>query len=431
MQEDSTDGIKFVHAADLHLGSSFCGLTAIDADVATLLSNATFKAFDNMVEFCIQQSVDFLLISGDIYDSADRRIYEQIKFRDNLTRLAEAGIPVFLAFGNHDPLPAWSAHLNWPDSVHIMGCDSPDLHDYDGKNGNRARIVGISHQSAQITANLASTFPPKETDWPFTIGMLHCNLGASPDHESYAPCSLSDLAATGYDYWALGHIHKPTIVKDQSPAIVYPGNSQGRHIRENGRRGACFVTVGQDQSPVIELIDTDVIRWIAHEVEIDDVSTEDELIRKLELELDEMRRQAGGRRLLCRITLQGRSLVHTSLVSDGVISDILHYFREREDGRDDFVFIERLADKTAPPIDRDQLALRESLCGDVVRLTDGLVAEPGELHGLKPVLAELFDTPQAKKFVGPITLEELTELISEAETYLLDRLVGDTTNENM
>lgn len=424
-QDDSSDCIRFVHAADLHIGSPFCGLAAIDEDLAALLAKATFKACENIVQFCIQQEVDFLLISGDIYDSADRRIYEQITFRRYLTRLAEANICVYLAFGNHDPLSGWSAHVNWPDNVYVMRGDGPDLQLYEGKNGNKAKIIGISFQSAHVTDNLAATFPRKESSWPFTIGMLHCTLGTSRDHAPYAPCSLSDLVATGYDYWALGHIHKPTIVKDNAPVVVYPGNSQGRHIGEDGQRGACFVTIKPDQSAIIEFIEMDTVRWIENEIHIDGMNAEDELIGRLTHELDEIRVQANGRPVLCRITLKGRCGVHATLIRDGAISDILQHFRELEDGRDDFVFIERLVDKTGPPIDRDLVALREDIIGDIVQITDTLITSDAGREGLDSVLSELFDASQARKYVEAIGPDEMKELICGAETYLLDLLIGE------
>ncbi|KUK98727.1 MAG: Metallophosphoesterase [Methanoculleus marisnigri] len=241
----SNNLLKFVHTADLHLGSPLAVMAGSGEQVASQLARATFKGFENIVDLCIREEVDFLLISGDIYDSADRGIYEQLTFRKYLQRLSDSGIPVYLAFGNHDPLDGWAARIDWPENVHVMSGDEPECLFFRGEDGKEAAIVGVSYRTRETYDNLATRFPLKERDWPFTIGMLHCTLDAGFGHEPYAPCSLNDLVERGYDYWALGHIHKPGVIRRSGPAVVYPGNPQGRDIGESGPRGCCLVSVGR------------------------------------------------------------------------------------------------------------------------------------------------------------------------------------------
>jgi DNA repair exonuclease SbcCD nuclease subunit len=100
---------KFVHCADLHLDSPFEGLHALEPEIARVLRRATFQAFENIIDLAIREQADFLIVAGDIYDSANRSLYAQIRFREALRRAAEAGLQCFLAHGNHDPLSGWDA----------------------------------------------------------------------------------------------------------------------------------------------------------------------------------------------------------------------------------------------------------------------------------------------------------------------------------
>ena len=112
---------SFVHTADLHLDSPFSGLRQVDGEMAGLLKDATFKAFDQVVDLALGNKVDFLLVAGDVYDSSERSLRAQLRFADGLKRLADAGIRSFVCHGNHDPMDGWSASLHWPNEVHVFG----------------------------------------------------------------------------------------------------------------------------------------------------------------------------------------------------------------------------------------------------------------------------------------------------------------------
>ena len=113
----------FVHTADLHLDSPFVGLEQIDPEVASVLKDATFRAFDNIIDLCIESDARFLLVAGDVFDSGDRSLIAQLRFRDGLQRLDDAGINSFVVHGNHDPLDGWTASLDWPERTHIFQGD--------------------------------------------------------------------------------------------------------------------------------------------------------------------------------------------------------------------------------------------------------------------------------------------------------------------
>ena len=135
---------SFIHAADLHLDSPFATLSPNNPDLAAMLRSGTFEAFDKVMQLCLEKRVDFLLVAGDIYDGADRSLRAQVKFRDGLKRLSEAGIRSFVVYGNHDPLDGWSSTLEWPPSVHLFG-DHVETLEVKRNGSLLACIQGISY----------------------------------------------------------------------------------------------------------------------------------------------------------------------------------------------------------------------------------------------------------------------------------------------
>ena len=117
------ESFKFVHTADLHLDTPFSGISEVSDRIASRLRDATLQAFDNIIELCLQHRVAFLLVAGDIYDARDRSLRAQVRFRDGLARLGQAGISAFVVHGNHDPLSSRIATIQWPDEVQIFGGD--------------------------------------------------------------------------------------------------------------------------------------------------------------------------------------------------------------------------------------------------------------------------------------------------------------------
>ena len=219
-------GSRFVHAADLHLDSPFKGIRSeAPAHVAQLLSNATFDAYQNIIDLCLQERVDALLVAGDIYDGADRSLRAQRAFIDGLRSLDAAGIRSFVCHGNHDPLDGWEARLSYPAGCHRFGAEfsaAPVFPD----EPDRAQVYGISYPTRDVYENLVQRLG-KVQNPAFTIGLLHANVGGNTDHALYSACSLDDLVQSGVDYWALGHVHTRQILHERTPTVVYPGNRKG------------------------------------------------------------------------------------------------------------------------------------------------------------------------------------------------------------
>lgn len=254
--------MKFIHAADIHLDSPLKGLSNYpDAPVATL-RNATRAAFVRLVDAALEQAVDFMVIAGDLYDGTWKDHNTGIFFCQQMGRLQRAHIPVFLLYGNHDAESEMTKKLELPGNVRLFGNRKPETLTLPAL---KVALHGQSFKEAATETNLALHYPPAVPGW-FNIGVLHTALEGFAAHASYAPCSLAELSAKGYQYWALGHVHEFAIWNESCP-IVFPGNLQGRHIRETGAHGAVLVTVEDGGAPQVERLIVDVLRW--HRVEPD------------------------------------------------------------------------------------------------------------------------------------------------------------------
>jgi DNA repair exonuclease SbcCD nuclease subunit len=418
---------SFIHTADLHLDSPFKGISEINDEISSELTEATFKSFNKMIDLCIEKQVDFLLIVGDIYDGADRSLRAQLRFRDGLKRLSDAEIKAYIVHGNHDPLDGWSANLDWPENVHIFNGKSVEEVSVEKDGDEIAQIYGISFHNREMKENLTNKFPeiPQSEKALFTIGMLHCNVGTATGHEPYAPCTLQDLITRNFDYWALGHVHKKAKLYENAPLVIYPGNPQGLHPKETGARGCFLVNVDESGEPTAKFIELDSIRWFVEELSIDSLYTEQELISQIHNCIEKIRKEAERRSSVCRIILTGRSVLHSSIARKGVLDDILKDIREDEEGEKQFVWIESIEDNTNPEIDRKSLLEREDFIGDLVKLFEEFSHDETKIAELRESLEPLFTSPGGRRLLETIDGEHFLDLIKKAETLCLDKLMKD------
>ena len=418
--------LRFVHAADLHLDSPFKGLNAVAPnEVTSTLRSATFDAYENIVDLCIEEQVDALLVAGDVYDGADRSLRAQLKFVDGLVRLDAASIRSFICHGNHDPLDGWEARLDLPTGCVRFGPEvtgEPVFPD----NPGRATVYGISYPRREVRENLSPYFRCLSED-SFNIGLLHANVGGNTDHDSYAPCSISDLADTAIDYWALGHVHTRAVVRQANPSIVYPGNPQGRHPNELGVRGVYMVEVDDSGGVEFEFRPVDVVRWERRELSIEELDSEQRVLDAVVNAAGSVLDGARGRPVILRLVLSGRGQMHRWLHRPGTVDDILEELRDEYVAGRPWLWCERIQLETGSSIDRSQVAKREDFAGDLTRLVDELAESPDALGELKLSLQELYETPRARQYLRELLPgdDELRLILSAAEEECLAALLDD------
>lgn len=412
---------RFVHAADLHIDSPFKGLLKYDQRIAEGLKDATFRAYSKLIDLCITENANFIVIAGDVYDGADRSVQAQLRFRDGLARLGEHGIQAFVAHGNHDPLDGRIARIPLPGSARVFGPEP----EWDAAQSNGtpiARIQGVSYPTREVHDNLALQFSPPPDDL-FSIGVLHCNVGGIAEHDNYAPCTIEDLSGTGIDYWALGHVHTRQTLKESNPAIAYPGNLQGRHPNEDGPRGALVVDVDDGGRVSSRFVALDVVRWESIEVPINGLNDVDALLEATHAAIEVERIRADGRSLVCRVSFTGNGPLHRDLTGGNALEDLTDELRSVYSASEPFIWLERIADRTAPEVDIDALARREDFVGAVMKRAGTVLDGTGSDEALRASLAVVLGQRRFAGVLGEPRDEELAELV-EAARWELAELFG-------
>ena len=418
--------LRFVHTADLHLDSPFVGIKAVAPDnVSGALHDATFSAYENIINLCIEERVDALLVAGDVYDAADRSLRAQLKFVDGLKRLDEAGIRSFVCHGNHDPLNGWEARLEYPASCTRFGTE-PDVVPVFEDDPERAVVHGISYPKQDVYENLALRLGTADPN-TFSIGLVHANAGSDSSHVNYAPCSFDDLERSGMDYWALGHVHVRQVLSERSPTVVYPGNPQGRHPNEPGARGVYLVEADDYGDVHLDFRTVDTVRWAQADLDVSRTDSVPELIEGLHQRIQDSLAESDGRSVVLRISLSGRGGVHRSLQQPTFIEELIGEVNREWAERSPFAWCERIVDETAAPFNREERIAGSDFLAEVLKTAD-LAKDKATLRDrLRDGLADLYEHRRYRSHLSDHTPgdNDLFLLIDEAEAIVVDLLAGD------
>lgn len=420
--------MKFVHAADVHLDSPLRGLEEYPGAPVERLRSATRRAMDNVVQLCLDEQVDFLVIAGDLFDTDCRDFNAALNAAKQMQRLHAARIPVYLILGNHDSRFEMTRQVPWPTNVVVFDYKQPQtiLHPT-----LPVALHGMSYAQREMTQNLVPKYPRPSPE-RFNIGLLHTNAGANPDHDPYAPCSVEELVAKGYDYWALGHVHGFAELS-QRPAVVYPGNTQGRNIREQGAKGCVLVTVNDGEVESIEFRETDVLRWFRRDVPLLANDDEDALLDATRGILRTAVDAADGRLAAVRLEYAGRCAVHQRLTQESQRQQIVANVRALASEVSGDLWIEKIKFRTQSPLDTEALRRGGDLIGQLLRDIDAIVHDPERLAQLGELLQPLESKVGAELAADSLRPDEfqwndperLVEWLRAAEQLLLSQLVED------
>jgi DNA repair protein SbcD/Mre11 len=346
---------SFIHAADIHLDSPLKGLEKYESAPVEKIRNATREAFVNLIDLAIEKQVAFVIIAGDLYDGNWRDYNTGLFFGSQMARLKEKDIKVFIIRGNHDAASIITKELVLPDNVKVFSTLKPEsfsLEDY------QVIIHGQGFNSRAVTENLAKNYPIGLENY-FNIGVLHTSITGREGHENYSPCSLNELKGKKYDYWALGHIHLREVLNEESPVIIFPGNIQGRHIREIGQKGCTIVKVKDGVVEGNSHYPLDVLRWNICHVDATGHETIEQIIDQSRKELEAVYNQSEGKYLAVRFIFSGSTNVHQELLGnkDRFIANIrsLGY----EVGNDD-IWVEKVKLNTTRKVDLEDLKKQHS-----------------------------------------------------------------------
>lgn len=413
--------MKFIHTADLHIDSPLRGLEQYEGAPAERLRGATREAFENLVTLAIDERVDLVIIAGDLFDGRWQDMQTGIWTAHQFRRLEREQIGVYLLRGNHDAASRVQQSIRWPANVHQFPTDRAGSFVLD-QLGVALHGQGFAHR--EMPDDLVAGYPDP-IDGLLNIGVLHTSLTGDPNHDTYAPTSEDVLVGRGYDYWALGHIHARHVVRDR-PHIAFPGNCQGRHIRESGPKGCLLVTTAEGEIDQIDFRATDTLRWQMVEVVAGEEDGSDQLLDLVRQQLVRCHEQAGGRLCAVRIVLRGPCAAHQALTHKANHDQLVAEIRNLANELDEEVWVEKVQLRTSPPVDVERLRQGSDLVGDLLRDIQRAADDDRHLREIAQGLNVLSDKASVALCQAGVDLEDPDQLrgwLRQAEGLLVSQLL--------
>lgn len=419
--------MKFIHTADIHLDSPLSGLSTYQNIPVDILRTATRDAFTNLVDEAIAEEVDFLIIAGDLYDGTWKDYNTGFYFSGEMGRLNKAGIPVYLLLGNHDAESEITRRLILPPNVHQFESHKATTYRLEKC---RVALHGRSFKQAATTENLVTTYPDLVPGW-LNIGVLHTALEGNSAHANYAPCSLAELSAKGYNYWALGHVHEYATLQQAPCWVVFPGNLQGRHIRETGSKGAVLVTADGADILSVERLVVDVLRWHRLDIDVSGAASLVDIVRLIGKNFEQLvANEKDGKPLTVRITLFGKTAAHGDLF--GLESHLrAEVLAQAIAVGNDKLWVEKIRIETQPAIEASEIKARGDAIADLQVLLEEAPFDMALLKDLEKELQLLagkapYELTEAVPAFTVIRNGEFAQLVKMVSPGLVAYLAGST-----
>lgn len=387
--------VKFIHCADLHLDSPFKSRNKMPNNIFEALKESTYKSVSRMVDTAIEETVDFVIIAGDLFDKANRTLKSEIFLKKEFERLKNNGVFVYIIHGNHDPLTD-GFKTNWPDNVSVFK-DQVETYQTISSDGEEVSLHGFSYDMDDSYENKLDDYPANSMNKGIHIGILHGTYAKSQHREErYTEFNLETLNSKLYHYWALGHIHVREQLSDLPP-IHYPGNIQGRHKNEYGQKGFLLVE-GDEVYLNTTFIESQEIIFAEYTLDVARLNKQD--LYQTIVEFKNRLRDEG--KLIIQLTLYHEG---DEEISEPDFMEVVELLKEDERDLKQFVWIDRLQVKYA---NEEQIAL----------LNDIKASYSDNDEIFKDATNAMYMDPKLNRFLPNMQSIDKEELLKEGEERL-------------
>jgi DNA repair exonuclease SbcCD nuclease subunit len=423
--------VKFIHTADLHLGSRIQLNKDFDSDLDQNYKNAVYNSFNKIIKGAIEKEVNFLVISGDVFDNEARSVKATRYFKEKCEQLKEHGIKIYIINGNHDPYRREGELLELPDNVYI--CDTEEVSTFEIYEEGKliARVLGQSYRGSSESRKMC-TFYTTPDQSVYNIGLLHTQL--DPNDSNYVPVSKNDLMENEHiDYWALGHIHENRVINDQIPYIIYSGIPQGRDIGETGVGGYYFVNL-EPENTYYKFEKTSDYIFDRIEINLSELNKDNlsELIYFLKDEIDEyynsLDKEVMG--YILRIVLKGKTKLYKLFQEqeEEALNDILKKLRSHYSGRMPSIFVNDIINRTSKKIqDLDNIIAKDPFIRELISFMSNLRENEEKVKEIKNAMGDIWnpvvdlENQDPKEF--QITDQLFEELFDEAKNEIVKEII--------
>lgn len=334
--------VRILHCADLHLGSE---LSQVQSR-AQERKQELLRTFRRITAICRDERIDLLLIAGDLFEGSN---IDSLAVQSVKTYLQELEHTItVIAPGNHDYMSIDSpfADEDWPDQT-IIFRDGPQKIAFPERG---FAVYGTGFQSTYSGQSLLPELPCADPEL-INICVMHGDLVSEGGASGYNPVTERQLAASGYDYAALGHIHKRSPVNRAGQTYYsYPGCPDGRGFDELGEKGIYIGTVDK-QKVSLDFRSVCSRMYLTLEADISDCLSETEIVRKIISRLEELYGPEYDSHYY-KIILAGRIQPDFNLPLQTI-----------QDNLNERLYYAKVRDNTSIAIDLDKLAAETSLKG--------------------------------------------------------------------
>lgn len=404
--------ISFIHAADLHLDSPFKGLANVPDHIFSQIRNSTFQALERLIDIAIQKKVDFVLLSGDLFDNEKQSLRAQLFLKKGFEKLKKHQITVYLSYGNHDFIRGNRHPVTYPENVYVFPDETVRSYSY-VKNGRElAYIYGFSYENRAVTENKAEQYVIEKPEVPFHIAMLHGSVLGNEEHNVYAPFQRKELIDQDFDYWALGHIHKRQILHQANPSIVYPGNIQGRNRKETGEKGCYYVRLSKRETE-LTFIPLQSILFTEATV---DLSSCNEIHQAEQMISERLKAIRINEPQLIELTISGNQNIR-EWESEQLLTELITIVNETSSEKTNWQYIFKTNTVVHEQIEEQLLLEGDHFIGELFRQF--------ETTEIDSFLTELYRHRQGKKMLTPLSDKEKAEIKQKAKQLLTYELLKE------
>lgn len=347
----SAELVRFIHAADFHLEQPMHGLASIPEGLREAILEAPYQAASRVFDSAILERVDFIALSGDLYDPRTSSARAVAFLLEQFERLAEHSIAVYWSVGQAEGTEPWPSAVPLPGNVHLFvpGKVEELIH----ARENRAPItlcgVGWSDRhrvsAAEFRGESASTC---------RIAIVHGEFDAHA------------LQKQNVHYWALGGEHQRRTLFATPQTAHYCGSPQGRSPSESGPHGCTLVSIETDGRIRTQLLPTDTMRFYQERITITEGMTRGDLHRQMRERSQAIAVEVGERATLIHWMVDGNSRLMSSLRQGGMAEEILAELRAEFGQRRHAIW--SLALEVDSPLDLPESWYEEdSILGDFLR----------------------------------------------------------------
>lgn len=271
--------MKFIHMADMHFDAPFIVLNNRN-DLGDKRRFEQREAFKKIINYIKENEIEYLFIAGDLYENQYIR-KTTIEYINNLFKEIP-NTKIYITPGNHDPYLINSMYkiFNWNINVHIFDSKVNIIENED------CDIYGVGFDNFYFRDSGINEIEIRNKE-KINILITHGTLnGGTIGDMEYNPLNKNKLKELGFDYVALGHIHKLDYNTEINQRIVYPGSTISMGFDELGKHGVILGDINKENVK-LEFIPIDNKEFEEIYLDISEINSKEELIEKMnDLELN-------------------------------------------------------------------------------------------------------------------------------------------------